>query len=224
MNKTKIDWTTWTWNPITGCLHGCWFCYAAKIPVRFPKRFPNGFNPTFWPERLYEPWELKKPSKIFVCSIADIFAAWTPEKWRDLVLESIKLCPVKHIFQLLTKNPERIPDIQFPDNVWIGCTVTQPSELDLIDSIKKVKAKVRFASFEPLLGPINMLDLARLRGLEWAIIGKLTGSRKVQLRPEWVYDLVDTMTVAGVPVFMKNNLYPIIPKEAILQAWPGESD
>jgi len=137
------------------------------------------------------------------------------------VLESIRLCPVKHTFQLLTKNPERIPNIQFPDNVWIGCTVTQPSELDLIDSIKKVKAKVRFASFEPLLGSINMLNIDKLSGIEWAIIGKLTGSRKVQLQPQWVYGLVDALKAAGVPYFMKNNLYPVIPKEAITREWPA---
>lgn len=221
MNRTKIEWTQFSWNPITGCLHGCWYCYAKKLAQRFPKIFPDGFEPTFHPERLLEPWKHQKPSKIFVCSIADVFAEWTPKRWRDEVIKYMLLCPVKHTFQLLTKNPERIPlKIKWPANVWIGCTVTQPSELGLLDHIRKVKAGVRFASFEPLLGPINMVNLDQLKGLDWAIIGKLTGSRKVQLQPQWVYDLVDALDVAGVPVFLKNNLYPIIPKEAITQEWP----
>lgn len=70
MNRTKIEWTDYSWNPIVGCDHGCWYCYAAKLAIRFPKNFPNGFKPTFYPERLKEPWKVKKPSKIFTCSVS----------------------------------------------------------------------------------------------------------------------------------------------------------
>lgn len=210
---------------VTGCDHGCWYCYARKMCMRFPKLFPNGFKPSFHLERLQEPWLYKKPSKIFACSISDLFALWTLQEWRDAVLKSIEGCPVDHIFQLLTKNPERIllndiGELFLEKKVWVGCTVTQVSELPLIESIKKVEATVRFASFEPLLGLIDMRHLDYLNGLDWAIIGKLTGSRRVQLQPEWVYNLVDALAVAGVPVFMKNNLFPVIPKEHITQEFP----
>lgn len=205
MNRTKIEWTDFTWNPITGCLHGCWYCYAKKMCQRFKKTFPNGFEPTFYPERLREPWERRKPSKIFACSIADLFALWTPKEWRDLVLHSMFKCPVKHTFQLLTKNPELIPPIHFPDNVWVGTTVTgENGDVKNIGALYDVKAKIKikFASFEPLLGPISY----NFAGLQWIIIGKLTGSKKVKLRQAWVDDILINARFLGIPVFMKNNL------------------
>jgi len=223
MNKTKIEWTDFTWNPITGCLHGCWYCYARKICLRFKKLFPNGFEPTFHFERLKELWDLKKPSKIFACSISDLFADWTHPDWRDQVLLSIFGCPVKHIFQLLTKNPENIPvNMKFPENVWVGTTVTN-EHLDEtsrnLTFIKMVNAHVKFASFEPLLGALP--ENISLKGLDWIIIGKLTGSRKVELNPAWVWDLIHkARDCRGIPVFIKNNIlenYPEFPK---LQEFP----
>lgn len=203
LNRTKIEWTDFTWNPITGCLHGCWYCYAKKMCQRFKKVFPNGFEPTFYPERLREPWERRKPSKIFACSIADLFALWTPKEWRDLVLRSMFKCPVKHTFQLLTKNPELIPSIHFPDNVWVGTTVTgENGDIRNIDAIKKVDAKVRFVSFEPLLGDI----WADLFDIQWVIIGKLTGSKRVKLDYGEVTKLTTQAQVIEIPVFQKNNL------------------
>lgn len=210
MNRTKIEWTDYTWNPIVGCNHGCWYCYARKLAQRFPKKFPNGFEPTFHPERLKEPYELKKPSKIFVCSIADIFAPWTPEVWRDAVLDAIFKCPIKHTFQLLTKNPEEIPDIYFPGNVWIGTTVTgENGDWRNIEQLSRVRAKIRFVSFEPLLGsiPSSVINSA----LAWVVIGKLTGSRKVKLNPVWVYQIVQEAEFWKIPVFLKDNLLKEFP-------------
>lgn len=207
MNKTKIEWTDYSWNPIVGCKHGCWYCYAKKLTQRFKKIFPNGFEPTFHPERLKEPWLLKKPSKIFVCSIADLFASWTLKEWRDETLNAIFECPIKHTFQLLTKNPENIPKdlVRFPDNVWVGTTVTMENgDWKNIEQIKRANAKVRFVSFEPLLGslPSNI----SLEGLQWIIIGKLTGSKRVKLEQSWVDTIVSEAGSLGIPVFLKNNL------------------
>jgi protein gp37 len=217
--KNGIEWTDWSWNPVVGCLHGCWYCYARKMAQRFKKIFPNGFKPTFHQERLLEPWRYKKPSKIFVCSIADLFAPWTPEKWRAEVLMSMLLCPVKHTFQLLTKNPERIPlDKTFPENFWLGTTVTCENEdWRNIESIKKVHCGVRFVSFEPLLG--EMPKSVSLNGIDWIIIGKLTGSRKVKLDPAWVLHTLKKAFELKIPVFMKNNLKPEIPLK-LIQEWP----
>lgn len=198
MNKTKIEWTNYSWNPITGCKHGCWYCYAKKLFTRFHR----SFEPTFHPERLDEPLYVEKPSKIFCCSVSDPFAEWTPDEWLQEVLEIIDECDW-HIFQLLTKNPERIDKgYEFQDNVWIGTTVTQQSEINNIEEIKKVKAKVRFVSFEPLLGDIN----ADLRGIDWIIIGKLTGSKKVKLQNEWVQNIIDQAEILDIPIFVKDNV------------------
>jgi protein gp37 len=217
MNRTRIEWTQFTWNPIVGCKHGCWYCYAKKLRQRFKKIFPNGFEPTFHPERLMEPYESKKPSKIFVCSIADLFASWTPLEWRNQVLGSMQRCPVKHIFQLLTKNPENISPLNYyvgtethhfdyPDNWWFGTTVTNTDgDWKNIEAIKKIPAKVRFVSFEPLLGPLP--DNICLDGLQWIIIGKLTGSKRVKLDESWVNDIVTRAGLLGIPVFLKNNLH-----------------
>lgn len=207
MNRTKIEWTYYSWNPITGCKHGCWYCYAKKLTTRFPKNFPYGFEPHFYPERLKEPWNCKKPNKIFVCSIADLFASWTPSLWRHRVIKSIYDCPVEHTFQLLTKNPERI-DVSFTNftnPIWIGTTVTNTDEdWKNIEEIKKIDAPVRFVSFEPLLAQLP--DDICLKGLEWIIIGKLTGSRKIKLDSYWVAHILQEAERHNIPVFMKNNL------------------
>lgn len=214
-----------------GCDHGCWYCYAKKMCMRFPKIFPNGFKPTFHPERLEEPWQYRKPSKIFVCSISDLFAKWTPNEWKNQVLISIIGCPVKHTFQLLTKNPERIPHRQYPKNVWIGTTVTnEGNDCRNIEAIKKVRAAVKFVSFEPLLGDLppvftsekGFLMPVSLKGIDWIIIGKLTGAKKVQLDPLWVKKILDLAYIRNIPVFIKNNIlnnYPEFPK---LQQFPRE--
>lgn len=202
MNKTKIEWTNYSWNPITGCSHGCWYCYAYKLFTRFHR----SFEPTFHPERLYEPLHLFKPSKIFCCSVSDLFAPWTQNEWRVAVLQSIADCPIGHTFQLLTKNPENIPPhYVFPDNVWVGTTVTgENGDWKNIEEIKKVKARVRFVSFEPLLG--DMPEGITLCGIQWIIIGKLTGSRRVKLDPDWVKNILFEASDHRIPVFLKNNL------------------
>lgn len=226
MNRTKIEWTTWTWNPIVGCDHGCWYCYARKMCMRFPKVFPNGFKPTFHPERLGEILKLKTPAKIFACSISDLFAPWTPFEWRDAVLEAIEKCPVKHTFQLLTKNPERIPyDREFPENVWVGTTVTgENSDVVNIEAIKRVKAN-RFVSFEPLLAEIKFGNFdchfeRTLENIDWAIVGKLTGSRKVKLQGVWLSNIMFETARLGIPLFMKNNLLKDFPDLKLIQKFP----
>jgi len=214
MNKTKIEWCDYSWNPITGCKHGCWYCYAKKLTQRFPRNFPNGFEPTFWPERLKEPWDLRKPSKIFVCSISDLYGSWLPQAWRDQVHEAITECSIPHTFIELTKAPENIPeDLLFPENVWIGATVTSQSELEKIDELRgRALCNTLFVSFEPLLGPVE----PDLNGIQWIIIGKLTGSRRIKLDPSWVEDLLSIARRWGVPVFIKNNVgWP-----EKIQEWP----
>jgi len=218
LNRTKIEWCDISWNPCTGCLHGCWYCYAEKLTRRFPKFFPNGFKPTFYDDRLLEPWKTRKAYKIFVCSISDIFAPWIPENWRDAIIELSWLCPVKHDFQFLTKQPHLIPELPYPKNFWMGTTVTMENDDWInIEFIKKIQAGVVFVSFEPLLGklPVHV----NLKGIDWIIIGKLTGSRKVKLDPKWVWDIERRARDLGIPVFMKNNLKPEYPWN-LIQEFP----
>ena len=111
MNKTKIEWTNWTWNPVVGCKHNCWYCYGKRIAKRFFKDNPN-YEPKFYPERLKEPYTLKKPSKIFVCSMADLFGDWVKMNWIERVIKVVKENP-QHTFQFLTKNPKRYLEFEF---------------------------------------------------------------------------------------------------------------
>lgn len=152
-----------------------------------------------------------------MCSISDLFGAWLPEGWRDKVLQAIEECPVKHTFILLTKAPGNIPrDYIFPENVWVGATVTTYNDLPKIEALVPVHARIKFISFEPLLGPIiGPLQAERgpslahhnlLYGIDWIIIGKLTGSRKVRLQRSWVIDLLEEARFFRIPVFLKDNL------------------
>ena len=128
------------------------------------------------------------------------------------------LSPVPHQFQFLTKNPELIKPIKYPENFWIGTTVTNENgDSRNIEEIKKVQCGVKFVSFEPLLGalPKNV----SLKGIDWIIIGKLTGSRKVKLDPDWVDEIVCHALELGIPIFMKNNLKPDYPGE-LIQEFP----
>jgi protein gp37 len=209
MNKTKIEWTDYSWNPVTGCKHGCWYCYANKLFTRFHK----SFEPCFYRERLKEPYKLKKLSKIFVCSVADLFAPWTPREWWGEVFDSMLWCPIKHTFQMLTKNPELINlkgmSPKYPDNWWFGTTVTtENGDIRNIEAIKKVDGN-HFVSFEPLLGALP--KETSLKGIDWIIIGKLTGSRKVELDPIWVERIVREAVALDIPIFLKNNLLKAFP-------------
>lgn len=215
MNKTKIDWCDYTWNPATGCLHGCHYCYARRIAERFKgKAFPNGFKPTFYPERLQEPMKVKKPSKIFVCSMADLFGKWT---WDinnvkgfattnyivECILNTVKQCP-QHTFIFLTKNPYFMLNYEFPQNSWVGMTVDGLTDcLDKVAMIKNVPASIKFISFEPLL---NWPAGINLRAIDWVIIGAQTGPGARPPKPKWIQKILDTCRNLNIPCFIKDNV------------------
>lgn len=210
--KGKIGWTDWSWNPIVGCLHNCWYCYAKRLAIRFPKNFPNGFKPTFYPERLKELKKRKKTAKIFVCSIADLFAPWTKPEWTQAVLDEIQKPEYNHlIFQLLTKQPKFIKNFNLAakENIWVGITITHQPELErgMLHSLARNYKGLKFISFEPLLGKIDLpLEDRISRQIDWMIIGKLTGSKKVPLQKEWVEELIDDAQRLDIPIFIKDNV------------------
>ena len=206
MNRTKIEWTDYTWNPVTGCLHGCPYCYGRKIANRFKSIFPNGYEPTFHPERLEEPYRLKKPSKIFVCSMGDLFGNWVPAKWIEAVIKVAEDNP-QHIFQFLTKNPARYREFRFPKNCWLGTTVTSYEDQDRIFDLLRYEENGRtlnFVSFEPLLGPVYISGWIWAH-IDWIIVGAQTNPYKPP-KPEWVKSIIIEARLHGKPVFLKDNL------------------
>lgn len=206
MNPSGIEWTDFTWNPVTGCIKGCPYCYARGIAKRF---YPQGFEPTFHEDRLVQPANRKKPAKIFTCSMGELFGEWVPDEWIHGVLDAMKLAP-QHTYQLLTKNPSRLNEFWFNDNIWAGATITDQSAVEkTLRAFRFVQTAVRFISLEPLLGPVELPDNAPV---EWVIVGAMTGplSRKNPTDPAWVQSIINWSRANGVPCFLKDNLgWPI---------------
>ena len=171
--------------------------------------YPFGYDPTMYLHRLEEPEKVKKPCGIFVCDAADLFGDWVFSIWIDYVLDVIKTCP-QHIFFLLTKNPKRYKEFEpYPDNCWCGTTVTTEDDVWRIDDVRDIKCGNRYVSFEPLLGEIRNPDL---QGIDWMIIGAMTGRRKAGTVPAsgWVSHLEWWAGQNLVPVFEKDNLNSVM--------------
>lgn len=222
MNRTKIDWCDYTWNPVTGCLHDCSYCYARRIAERFNggKAYPFGFGPTsHLSKRINEPALIKKSSKIFVCSMADLFGEWSWKvPWNgghmagnaviNSVFETVNKCP-QHTFFFLTKNPRRYREFKIPHNAWAGTTVNNHN--DLVRIYHLPLEGNRFISIEPLLGDIN---IAGWLFIDWIIIGAQTGPGAKPPKPEWVQSIIDQAHARNIPVFVKKNVHwPKVIKE-----------
>ena len=212
MNKQHptngIGWTDYTWNPVKGlCPVGCWYCYARKMQKRFHPTIGFEYSMT----ELGKPLELKKPSKIFVESVFELFHPVVTGGVRDAIFRIIKQCP-QHTFQILTKMPENI-DRPMPDNVWLGVSITNDDKIyalyqDLLDA----EARVKFISFEPLFLNLHYLPVR----IDWAIIGRLTGhGHKYDPSLAKLEYMVKAYKKEKVPVFLKNNLVPIMGEEYI---------
>ena len=230
MQRTDICWCLnpdgtpgYSWNPIFGCLRKCPYCYGQAIANRFYK---GDFSPRFYPERVAQPYKLKKPSMIFLGSMTDMFGAWVKQTQWNEILKVIRDNP-QHIFATLTKDPERIRSLlmidELPPNLWLGTTVESEDKARRMAWIRNpyenVKG-VRFVSFEPLHGRFD--EDVDLEGIDWVIIGRETGNRKgkISARKEWVTELAAIATDYGIPVWMKNNLIPLIAKEELLREMP----
>ncbi len=201
MNKTKIEWCDYTWNPVTGCKHGCTYCYAERIS----KRFTGNFDPTFHENRLPEPAKLKNPSRIFVVSMGDLFGEWVPEEWIEKVFDACEKAP-QHTYLFLTKNASKYTEIinkgiiRPRDNYWFGTTVTSKNG----DAHRKGQGINTFVSIEPLLEDIGHGDTTQFP--DWVIVGAQTGPKAIKPKPEWVQTIIEDCRTAGVPIFLKNNL------------------
>lgn len=200
MNKTEIDWADYSWNPVTGCLRGCFYCYVRRLA----DRFNYSMDPMFHEKRIKEHTGAKPGSRIFVCSTGDLFGEWVPDEWINRVLAEVKSRP-DVIFQFLTKNPRRYNYFQFPDNCWLGMTVTADipwSDMRKITGFF-MHTGVKFISYEPLIRKAEFI-----KGVDWIIIGAMTGKdeKAYPPKPEWIKHLIDSADKNNVPVFMKDNL------------------
>ena len=218
MNKTKIEWTDYTWNPIKGiCPVGCWYCYAQKYYKRFhlDKELRGDEN------EIVAPLDLKTPSRIFVCSTMELFHPKIEKHWRDTIFEAIRICS-EHTFQILTKLPQNI-DRPMPDNVWLGVSVTKNEEEWKIDDLLHWGGQIRFLSVEPMLDDCRDI-IHSFDDIEWLIIGQLTGhGKKYSPQKEWINYLVDEAQLSDLPIFMKDNLKEIW-GEPLIQEFPKIED
>jgi protein gp37 len=276
INKTTIEWCLnpdgtpgFTSNCITGCLGPegkgpCPYCYAntlahGRLKPRYlanfhiaavPHKIEHGdpFWPRWWPGALDKVAARKKPSGVFLCNMADILGTWVPLLWQKEIMDYINICK-QHRFYILTKHPLNLLKFSpWPSNCYVGCSVDTPDRYkESLDGIAWIKAKVKFISFEPLLGrmPLDKAYKFDSKDVQWVIIGACTGSQgkllelcqrwniegklnvhelslmklhdsskwTLQPRREWVEEIIIAAKEAGIKVFLKNNLEPLMGKK-----------
>jgi protein gp37 len=212
--KTKIEWCDYTINPVKGlCPMACPYCYARKMYKRFKwnpeiRLEVDSFLPFLTTIKI-------KPSKIFIGSTMEIFGDWVKPEWMQFIFDRVKLLP-EHTFIFLTKQPWNLAKWEFPENCWAGVSVTSAKDAIIrIPKFKDITTPIKFISFEPLLKPIaspnQLYIMLKLSGINWIIIGQQTPSRRSTTpRIEWIQEIVQAADKAGVPVFEKDNLAPLL--------------
>jgi protein gp37 len=208
--NSHIEWTEATWNPVTGCTKisvGCKNCYAEKMARRLQAmgqpNYTNGFDLSFHEDSIRLPLNWKKPQTIFVNSMSDLFHENVPVEFIQKVFDAMS-CANWHRFQILTKRSERLlklsPFLRWEPHIWMGVTVESREYLHRIEHLQQIGAKVKFVSFEPLLGPIPNTDL---NGIEWVIVGGESGPGARPMDAEWAISLRDQCVRSGVRFFFK---------------------
>ena len=206
MQKSAIDWPwkpLYTFNPVVGCKHGCSYCYAKKINDRF-KIIPKWEEPKYIFKRQCEPMGRKKPTNIFVGSMCDLLGDWVPKRWIEAVIDQTVACP-QHTFFFLTKNPKRYHEFKFPNNCWLGATLTGeqngvvwPNNLknDHLSTMYLLSNKT-FLSIEPILG--NFCG-HRFDFIDTIIVGAQTGPGAKPPKREWIE------SIRHPNIYYKNNI------------------
>ena len=212
--KSAIEWTDATWNPVTGCTkitRGCDNCYAERLAERFRGTpghpFENGFDLTLRPERLSQPLSWKRPRRIFVNSMSDLFHNRIPTRFIDLVFDTMESAD-QHIYQVLTKRSslmknylqQRYGGSAPPPHIWCGVSVEDHRATARIEHLQTAPITIRFLSIEPLLGPVGKIDL---EGISWVIVGGESGPKARPMQLRWVLDIRDMCRQSGVDFFFK---------------------
>jgi protein gp37 len=214
-DKSKIEWTDATWNPVRGCTKispGCKHCYAETFAERFRgvpgHPYEQGFDLRLVPEKLEEPLKWKTPRLIFVNSMSDLFQVGVPDEYIAKVA-AVMDAAKWHTFQVLTKRAERMRSLlntklQFAahsSHIWWGVSVEdQKYGVPRIDELRHANAAMRFLSVEPLLEDIGLLNLS---GIHWVIVGGESGPGARPMRKEWVLSIKKQCREEGVPFFFK---------------------
>lgn len=222
-NQTNdsVDWASWTWNPVTGCEHGCKFCYAREIAnsERMAPYYPNKFEPTFHPYRLNAPKNTTKPKssdprdgRVFVCSMADLFGKWVPNAWIESVFKACLESP-EWEYLFLTKWPARYSKMPLIEKAWYGASIIQQSDVKRVEAdMQKIDSDdvIKWISLEPMLGPIKFDDIS---WCNLVVIGAQTSTNQPDgfvpaFSPdfEWIYDVVEQCKSFCVPYYLKENL------------------
>jgi protein gp37 len=213
-DSTTIEWTDATWNPVTGCTKispGCDHCYAERFSERFrgtPRHpFERGFDLTLRPERLQQPLSWRAPRMIFVNSMSDLFHKEIPRDFIERVFVTMEAASW-HTFQVLTKRSSLMRDFlrkrylgrRAPFHIWFGVSVEDGTKASRIRHLRESPAGVRFLSIEPLIGPVEKLDLA---GIDWVIVGGESGPGARPMKEEWAIHIRNLCITSRVPFFFK---------------------
>ena len=198
--KSQIEWTDATWNPVTGCTKigpGCDNCYAERFAERWRgiegHPYEQGFDLRLWPSRLGQPARWKKPRMIFVNSMSDLFHKEIPTAYIDAVFDAMEIADW-HVYQVLTKRSSimrnyvnrRYDGQRAPSHIWLGVSVEDSAHKSRIEHLRQINSDARFVSFEPLLGSIGDVDLT---DIAWAIVGGESGPRARPMEPAWATEL-----------------------------------
>lgn len=213
-DKSAIEWTDATWNPVTGCTKisaGCDNCYAERIAERFRgvkgHPFEHGFDLILRPGRISQPLRWRQSKMIFVNSMSDLFHKGIPVSFVERVFETMERADW-HVFQILTKRSSRMRQFvnqryrggAAPKHIWLGTSVENGTKLSRIRHVRDMAATIRFVSVEPLIGPMGKMDLS---GIHWVIVGGESGPRARPIEGHWVRDIRDQCLAAGVAFFFK---------------------
>jgi protein gp37 len=222
MAETTIEWTDATWNPVAGCSimsAGCTNCYAMRMAARLEAmglekykgltRVSGGRRKwtgklTLDEAALLTPLQWRKPKNIFVNSMSDLFHPDVPLEFIQKIWEVMEKTP-RHTYQILTKRPDRMAQIlnngfKTLPNAWLGTSVEDGRVLNRLDDLRKVQAKVRFVSFEPLIGSVSG---GQLQGIDWAIVGGESGPNARPMEPQWIDEIFDMCIDAETAFFFK---------------------
>jgi protein gp37 len=221
--SSKIEWTDVTWNPVAGCTiasAGCSNCYAMRMAARLAAMGSEKYDGltrksggrAVWTGKialdtksLSAPYKWRKPRKVFVNSMSDLFHPSVPAEFIARVWRVMLETP-QHTYQVLTKRPDRMREILFAPsfgsapNIWIGTSVEDSAVLDRITELRAIRGYIRFISFEPLIAPIGAIDLS---GIDWAIVGGESGPRARPMRSEWVQQIENQCRASGTAFFFK---------------------
>jgi protein gp37 len=208
--NSKIEWTDTTWNPVTGCTKlsdGCKNCYAARMAIRLKAmgndRYKNGFMVTLQHDLITTPLSWRKPKRIFVNSMSDLFHEEVPLSFIKEVFSTMEKASW-HTFQIVTKRSERLlnvaDNLKWPSNVWMGVTVESHKYKYRINDLCKTPAHIKFVSIEPLLALLTQLPFS---GIDWIIVGGESGYGARPMKKEWVLKIMRQCLSNNIPFFFK---------------------